>query len=289
MMKNFFTKNRIIIFILAICILFTYFIVKIIGVSATNLQILKNVKVPIVMYHSVLESEESINDYTVSVSCLEEDMIYLKNNNYNTVTISDLIDYVYNNKSLPENPIVLTFDDGHYNNLMNVLPLLEKYNMKASISVVGVYAEKYSEINEKDLMYGYLDYEDIKQLVKSKRVDIGHHSNDLHTHNHVRAGALKNKYESIDQYNQLFMSDTLILQTNLKENCKINTEYYTYPFGFYCKESEAILREIGFKASLTCNEKTNYISKDPDSLFLLNRYNRSGYDKTENFMKKVLE
>ena len=40
---------------------------------------------------------------------------------------------------LPEKPVMITLDDGCYNNLSDVLPLLEKYDMHAIVSVVGEY------------------------------------------------------------------------------------------------------------------------------------------------------
>ena len=87
----------------------------------------QGIKVPIIMYHSVLKSRS--NTYIVNPSVIENDFKYIKENGYTTITITDLINYVYNDSPLPEKPIIITFDDGHYNNLGYVLPLLEKYDM----------------------------------------------------------------------------------------------------------------------------------------------------------------
>ena len=43
---------------------------------------------------------------------------------------------------------------------------------------------------------------------------------------------------------------------------------YTYPFGAYSEETTDMLKSMGFKMSLTCNEGINHIT-DADSLFML--------------------
>ena len=75
-----------------------------------------SVKLPVIMYHSLLKDEKLQNDYTVSPTLFENDLKYLTENGYTTVVVNDLTDYVYGKKSLPEKCIMLTFDDGYYNN-----------------------------------------------------------------------------------------------------------------------------------------------------------------------------
>lgn len=83
-----------------------------------------SVKLPVIMYHSLLKDEKLQNDYTVSPTLFENDLKYLAENGYTTVVVKDLTDYVYGKKSLSEKCIMLTFDDGYYNNYYYALPLL---------------------------------------------------------------------------------------------------------------------------------------------------------------------
>ncbi len=274
----------IIAIILAIIVL-----IQIISVSAVNIDAEKGMKVPIIMYHSVLDSERRSGDFVISTKTLENDLLYLRQNGYSPIFISDLINYVNNSGTLPQNPVVLTFDDGFYNSLAYVLPLLEKYDMKASVSVVGYYSKVNSECPDKNPSYAYLTWDDILDLLRTKRIEIGNHSFNMHSHTKKRAGSKKNKYESEDDYYSLFLRDTLNLQDMLKTNCDYQPYFYTYPFGFYCEQSEKYLKQMGFKATLTCEQRMNYITKDPECLYLLGRYNRPSGISTEAFMKKVLK
>lgn len=244
------------------------------------------VEVPIIMYHSVLKDISRSNKYTITPSTLEEDLKYINTNGYNTVTISDLISYVYDNKELPEKPIIITFDDGHYNNYGYVYPLLEKYNMKAVISIVGSYTDKFSETDEANLNYSYLRWKDINELISTGRIEFQNHTYNLHDNTHGRIGAKKKKGESDEEYKKILEEDINKLQNEFKENTGYIPTCFTYPFGGISNSSIEIIKELGFKASLSCEEGINKITKNPNSLYLLKRYNRPSFMSTYNFFQK---
>lgn len=244
------------------------------------------IKVPIIMYHSILKDPARSNKYTITPAVLEEDLKYIKANGYETITISDLISYVYDDKPLPPKPIILTFDDGHYNNYGYLYPLLEKYDMKAVISIVGSYTDKFSETDEANLNYSYLRWKDINELISSGRVEFQNHTYNLHDNTHGRIGAKKKKGESDDEYKKILEEDINKLQNEFKENTGYVPTCFTYPFGGISNSSLDIIKELGFKASLSCEEGINKITKNPNSLYLLKRYNRPSYVSTYNIFKK---
>lgn len=244
------------------------------------------VPVPIIMYHSVLKSAKNQTKYIVTPTQLENDLIWLKNNGYTTVSISDLINYVYNNMSLPEKPVVITFDDGYYNNLTYLYPLLKKHNMKASISVVGIYSEEFSKTLDLNPSYAHLTWDNIKQMQESGLVEILNHSYNMHS-NSTRKGSSIMKDEDENTYKALFTADVMKTQELLSNNCGITPNVYTYPFGYMCDEAESTLKELGFLATLSCYEKVNYITHDAECLYKLKRFNRSSTLSTEAFMKKL--
>lgn len=125
---------------LIICCLTTFFIIlSFCAYSIVNAKTENYIKVPIIMYHSILKSRSG--DYIIHPSEFESDLKCIKDNGYETITMTDLIEYVYNDKELPEKPIIITFDDGYYDNLGYAVPLLKEYNMKAVISIVGSYTD----------------------------------------------------------------------------------------------------------------------------------------------------
>lgn len=280
---KFLFKQRTIIGIVLICILIAVFAVKIsVTVYAKN----SGEKVPIIMYHSILKDESQHGEYVLSPVELEKDLLYLKDNGYTAITSAELIDYVYSGKGLPERPIMLTFDDGCLNNLTYVLPLLEKYNMKAVFSVVGSFCDREDSNEERSDTYSYLNWEEVRELYLSGKVDIACHSNDFHSLGERRGATMKTD-ETYTDYRSVFLSDTNTFLNSAKSKAQIVPTTYTYPYGLVSEESKNLVKTCGFKISLGCEEKINLV-KDEASLYCMGRFNRPSGISTEDFMKKVL-
>lgn len=245
----------------------------------------EGIRLPILMYHSVLKSKKS--KYIITPSQLESDLKYIKENGYTTINMNDLINYVYEDVPLPEKPIMITFDDGHYNNLEYAAPLLKEYNMKAVVSIVGTYTDNFSESDEANANYGYLRWKDINSLMADGVMEFQNHSYNLHLSKKGRTGAKKKIGESMEKYREVLRDDLMKLQDEFKENTNYTPAAFTYPLGAVTKNSTDIIKELGFKASISVEEKVNYITKDKDCLYLLRRFNRSGNRSTESFFKKV--
>lgn len=252
--------------------------------KAYNLE--EKIFLPVIMYHSIIDDPTAINDYTVTLDEVESDLKYLRENGFNTVVTEDVINYV-NGGKLPENPIIITADDGFYNNMAYLLPLLQKYDMKAVISVVGYFSEVTAAADPHVPEYSYLTWEDITELKNSGRIEIANHTYNMHI-DKGRKGCSRLPGESYDDYADALFEDIGLCQTLLSLNCDIAPAAFTYPFGCISKESIPVLKSMGFSAAYSCYERPNYITRDPDCLFTLDRYNRSGYYSTEEFMKNVL-
>lgn len=246
------------------------------------------IALPIIMYHSILKDYDMSGKYVIMPSVLEQDIQYLKNRGFNFVSAQNLIDYVDSDIPLPEKPVMLTFDDGFYNNYTYVKPLLEKYDAKAVISVVGSYTDEYTESNIANTAYGYLRWCDVCDMVNDERIDIGNHSYDLHSNTDGRNGVKRKKGEDEKEYKEFFCADTKKAQEKFLENTDFSPVVYTYPFGAYTDETTDYLKEMGFRMSLGCTEKINIITKNPDCLFLMNRYNRPSDIRTSDFFEKIL-
>lgn len=246
------------------------------------------IRVPIIMYHSMLKSKSGT--YVVHPETFENDLKYIQSKGYTTITMTDLINYVYDDTPLPEKPIIITFDDGYYNNLSYAVPLLHKYNMNAVISIVGQYTDTFTKADEANANYGHLRWKDINELITDGCIEFQNHTYNLHSIKNGKNGCKKLSSESLDKYTNRLTEDVSKLQEEFKQNCDgYAPNTFTYPYGAISKESIPIIKSLGFKASLSCTAGVNYITKDPECLYLLKRNNRKSGISTERFFNKILE
>lgn len=212
------------------------------------------------------KNEDRSGEYVITPIELEKDLLYLKQNGYTTVFVNDVIRYVKRGGELPEKPIILSFDDGTYNYREYLLPLLEKYDMKATVSIVGAYTDAACEEAEPDPAYSYLDWQDVSVLRDSGHVEICNHSYDMHNLE-GRRGVGQLEGESYEDYRKVFLNDTTKLQTLCDEHCGFQPNVYTYPFGITCESASRLVKNMGFEASLGVEEKINIIKKKMNTAF----------------------
>lgn len=244
------------------------------------------VYLPIIMYHSLLKDKNLQNDYTISPDLFEADLKYITENGYTTITVSDLIAYVYEDKDLPDNCIMITFDDGYYNNYYYAYPLLEKYKCRAVISPIVSMTEKFTETEDVSVSYGYITTDDINEMIDSGYVEIQNHSYDMHTIT-PRRGVEQKRGETLDEYKKIISEDITKAQTYIKENTGTTPQCFVYPFGAESESTLQIIKDLGFLCTLTCTEKANTITKDPDSLYELGRLRRDRKETMEQLLKRV--
>ena len=130
----------------------------------------ETVSLPILMYHHIRTDSGACNDYTILPETFEGDLQYLRDHGYETVSVADLLAYEAGVAELPEKPVMITFDDGQSSFAAYALPLLEKYDMCAVLAVVGVFADAYTESDDRDVTYAYLSWPELAELEQSGMV-----------------------------------------------------------------------------------------------------------------------
>ena len=90
-------------------------------------------KVLVLIYHRVVNLDLDPQLLCVSPENFDSQMKFLKEN-YNVISLAQLQED-YSKKRLRRNSVVITFDDGYYDNLYFAKPILEKYNFPATFFV----------------------------------------------------------------------------------------------------------------------------------------------------------
>ena len=99
----------------------------------------KNIKIPILMYHSINDNDPK-NKMVLPINMFKEQMLWLKENDFNTLTLDEAM-IALENDSIPENPVVITFDDGYIDNYENAFPILKENNIKATFFIITTFVD----------------------------------------------------------------------------------------------------------------------------------------------------
>ncbi len=243
-----------------------------------------SVGVPILMYHGLTNKASQVNDYFIPVDVFVSDLAYLHDNGYTAVTMTELIEFVYDETgrvTLPEKPVVLTFDDGFYNNYKYASPLLSEYGMKAVISVIGSACEKESAASYHAEDYCEVTWDQLKEMAESGLWEVQNHTWDLHESGSGsgRKGASKMEGEDSRAYQSMLTENLGKLQTRLETLTGMQPNTFTWPYGAHSEDAEAsadsvrdLLHCLGFRATLSCRSGINTVTRgDKEGLFLLRR------------------
>lgn len=208
-------------------------------VNITN----ENKGVPVLCYHSIGYDESGKSPLIVSPQKFKEHMKGLKDNGYTTLTISELEDYLVNNKPIPVKSILITFDDGYKDNYTNAFPILKELNMNATIFVVS------SLINGETSMTS----QQIKEM-SDYGIDI-----ESHTVSHKRLSEMSYN----EQLEELSKS-----KKEIEEITGKSVIAAAYPEGMYNDDTKSAVENAGYKMGFTIEH--GYADRD-DNFSMLNR------------------
>lgn len=246
----------------------------------------QEIELPIIMYHLVTKTPKYIGKYGVTPAELERDMQYLRESGYTTVVLQDVINFVMHGVPLPLKPIMLTVDDGNYSDYEYLLPLLEKYDMRAVLAIMGGVIDRYTADAEKTpkAKYPNLTWPQVQALHLSGRCEIQSHGYDVHG----KRGSGRNSGESLEAYTVRLKADL----EKMQEACHAQLGYmpnsFIYPLGIVGDGSKDVLAELGMLATLGCEEGVNVLRVgDLDALYTMYRYNRPNSESVQQILARM--
>ena len=92
--------------------------------------------VPILIYHNLTDGSGPADSANLDVNIFREQMQYLHDNGYTTITPEQLQAWINGTAQLPPKSIMITFDDGYESVYTLGYPILKQYNMKATVFIV---------------------------------------------------------------------------------------------------------------------------------------------------------
>ncbi|AET66608.1 putative xylanase/chitin deacetylase [Desulfosporosinus orientis DSM 765] len=161
-------------------------------------------EVPVLYYHSIMFEEG--NEVRMPPDQFEAQMAYMKENNYESITLDQLYEAFFKEGLLPAKPFIITFDDGYEDNYTTAFPILERHGFSAVVFMVSSYIDG----------DGFLSWSQLKELSAHGWEIEGH------TVNHPNLSQL----DVTSVFNELSQSKEL-----LERGLGIPVNYLAYPYG----------------------------------------------------------
>ena len=218
--------------LIILCSIFGIIFVAIIGYY-----ILRPQTIPILAYHDLkpydMMTKEDKNDYFIdSVENFEKQMKYISKHNYKTLSMDEFYCWMIKKCGQPKKSVVITFDDGNKSVYEYVLPILKKYNLKATSFVIASRIIKESDVSGD---YNFLTKEMIEDSIdKYSGLEFQSHTYNMHRS--------INNVNAVNVYNSDQMRDDTTEVGNY-----LNSSFIAYPFGDYNQTYIKVLKEQKYK------------------------------------------
>lgn len=228
-------------------------------------------RLPIFMYHRVApEGSSVLADYRVSPDAFEDQLRYLRDAGYYSLTLDEWHIAAERKKPLPGKPILLTFDDGYCDFKEYAWPLLKQYGFSATVFLV---ASQIGKTNRWDAYYGeslpLLDWPDIL-LLQKEGIEFGSHTA---THPHLTGISLSD-----------VVKEACISRKVLQEGLGKPVPAFAYPYGSTDPVVQHLVGACGYIYGLT---SVSRLSEFNDPMLALPRVEVSGSDDLGQFIQKL--
>jgi len=200
--------------------------------------------VPILTYHRV---GTGVSRMSVSPSEFEQQLEYLRRNDYRVVRLADLPDFLEGRRPLPRRAVIITFDDGHISSYQHAYPLLVKYGFPATFFLYTDF------LGARDA----LSWPQVREMQKSGLADF-----QLHSRTHANL-TLRLPGESEQRYRERLDGEIRTPRDLIQRNIPGKVVHYAYPFG---DANEVVLERLGradFVLGLTVNPGGNAFFANP--------------------------
>lgn len=220
-------------------------------------------KIPVLTYHRIVNDWEKKkviyrhSSLALSRSIFKMEMKYLKKERYKTLNCKELYLWHEGKIKLPKKSVLITFDGGSIGQEKYAMPILNKYNLKGTIFIIG----KLTYNNKK----GIIKYSRIPKLRKLyPNIEFESHTFNLHVH--LRK----------DIYHRTF-------KDAIKQNKYFNFSFLAYPYGDFTSEMIRAYKNIGIKMAFTYG-KNRYATRK-QNIYRIRRIKVNANELFSNFTR----
>jgi len=230
-------------------------------------------KVAVINYHHI---DEETSSATITPQSFSEHLDMLEEKGFNIICMEEFAAFMEGYGKIPQNSVVITFDDGYGSFYNYAYPELLKRNMSATqFIIVGRVGNFKGEIPK-------LTWEQIREM-QENGIGFGSHSYDSHHLVEVNSkgdqepALLQKAYlsneqrlETREEFKDRVRDDLARSYNKIKDKLEHHSPYLAWPYGSAEDDTIRIAKEIGFKYIFTIKEGLNSQETPKDKLYRIN-------------------
>lgn len=217
--------------------------------------------------------------YAISTQHLVQYFEWLKQSKWHPVSLKQILDAKKKGQPLPENSVLISFDDGALSGYTHVYPLIQQYQIPVVFAIVTSWTNGNTQAAYEAYGNGNLmSWAQMREMQKSGLVEFASHSDDLHKgvmanpQNNQQPAALThqyfpkdNRYENDQQYQQRVYADLKKSKDILRKELNVDSLAIIWPYGAVSPETTKIAERAGFPLSFSLG--VDSLNKKADSTF----------------------
>ncbi|SEP12156.1 polysaccharide deacetylase family protein [Paenibacillus sp. OV219] len=221
-------------------------------------------KVIVLMYHEVAAVPK--DDKALPLRKFEQQLSMMKADDFHWITMKQYEQFILHGAPVPDNAVLMTFDDGYESYYTDTYPVLKKYHVPATnfliVNTIG---------NPHHIGIQKLNWQQVEEMHKSG-YDFYNHTFDSHLYvaydgtGKRQKPALaspmylkaKHRKETAKEYRKRVTSDLAEANTILSQKLGIDEDkIVAFPYGAYNKQVLDICRKLGIHITFTVKSGIN--------------------------------
>jgi biofilm PGA synthesis lipoprotein PgaB len=219
-------------------------------------------QVAVLMYHDI--AIDSQIDGIISVERFENQMRMLKEEGFQVISIDDYTSFLLSNGSVPDNAVLITFDDGYESFYKLAYPILKKYEY-AAVNFVIVKAID----DRKQPGTAKLTWDQMREM-QDANMSFRSHTYDMHRYGPVTEDGAElpvmarkmydkeaQSKETDEEFSKRVMEDLILAESRLHNELGNTEGALAFPYGAFHPAAAKLAEEAAIHVTFTTREGLN--------------------------------
>lgn len=203
-------------------------------------------QVAVLMYHHVHDTDKSSG--TITPALFRDQLAYLQDEGYSFITLDQFRGFMDGSGEVPDNAVLVTFDDGYESFNTFALPVLQQLQIPAvNFIITDSLAHPKEDVPPK------MSADDIRRATAAPAsIEAQCHTDAFHgKRDNGKALLLQDSSETDDAYRKRLAADTASCIAKLRAIVDKPVDTLAYPFGIYDSKAAAAIGSAGIRFAFT--------------------------------------